>query len=183
LATNKGNPRVLLERFCRKHPIASKKIVGPLSDVSFHPIPLGGPPSRTYGNGLIAVGDAASQVKPTTGGGVVFGLACSRIAGNTAAEAIRTGDNSSKFLSKYQMLWKESLGKEFKMGRMTRQFLTGLSDRAVDRIFSIGRMFHVEDSIGDVSEIDFQERILQSSLTKPNVALALLCSLFSCLLP
>lgn len=183
LATNKGNPRVLLERFCRKHPIASKKIVGPLSDVSFHPIPLGGPPSRTYGNGLIAVGDAASQVKPTTGGGVVFGLACSRIAGNTAAEAIRTGDNSSKFLSKYQMLWKESLGEEFKMGRMTRLFLTGLSDRAVDRIFSIGRMFHVEDSIGDVSEIDFQERILQSSLTKPNVALALLCSLFSCLLP
>lgn len=183
LATNRGNPRVLLEHFVTKHPTASKKILEPLTDLSFHPIPLGGPPSRTYADGLIVVGDAASQVKPTTGGGVVFGLTCSRIAGNVAADGVESGDCSSRFLSKYQKSWREMLGREFAIGRLTRRILSNLSDSAVDRIFSIGEKFHVEDSIGYVSEIDFEARILQCSLRKPNVALAFICSLLSCLLP
>jgi len=183
LATDRGNPRTLLERFCTKHPVASKKIQNPLGDVSFHPIPLGGPLSRTYGDGLIVVGDAASQVKPTTGGGVVFGLTCSRIAGETAAEAVEAGNYSSRFLSKYQSLWKEKLGGEFRIGRLTRQILNGLSDRKVDRIFSIGRWLHVEDAFGEITEIDFEERILETSLRKPRAALSLVCSVFSSLLP
>jgi len=183
LATNRGNPRTLIEHFSRKHPTASKKIMQSLSNISFHPIPLGGPPSRTYGNGLIVVGDAASQVKPTTGGGVVFGLTCSRIAGDTAAEAVLADDYSSEFLSRYQTLWRKRLGREFKIGRGTRRILSGLSDRAIDRIFSIGETFHVDDSLGDTSEIDFQGRILQSALMKPNVAFAFLCSLLVSLLP
>lgn len=183
LATSRGNPKALLELFCTKHPLASKKISSPLSDVSFHPIPLGGPLSRTYGDGFIIVGDAASQVKPTTGGGVVFGLTCSGVAGETAAEAVQTGNYSSRFLSKYQNLWKEKLGGEFRVGGLTRQILNSLSDRKVDRIFSIGHWFGVENSFGEISEIDFEERILQNSLRKPSVALALACSVFSSLLP
>jgi digeranylgeranylglycerophospholipid reductase len=183
LATNRGNPRTLIERFSRKHPTASKKIMQPLSSISFHPIPLGGPPSRTYGNGFIVVGDAASQVKPTTGGGMVFGLTCSRIAGDTAAEAVLADDYSSEFLSRYQTLWRKQLGKEFKMGTATRKILSGLSDRAIDRIFSIGEAFHVGDSLGDTNEIDSQERILRGALIKPNIALAFLCSLLSSFLP
>jgi len=179
LATNRGNPRALIERFSRKHPIASNKIVQPLSDISFHPIPLGGPPSKTYGNGFIVVGDAASQVKPTTGGGVVFGLTCSRIAGDTAAEAVLAGNYSSEFLSRYQMVWGKQLGIEFKMEGVTRRILSRLSDKAIDRIFAIGETFHVGDSLGDISEIDFEKKMLRRALIKPNVALAFLCSLIS----
>jgi digeranylgeranylglycerophospholipid reductase len=183
LATNKGNPRVLLDNFAEKHPIASKKIAGPLSDTSFHPIPLSGPSSTTYGNGLLVVGDAASQVKPITGGGVVFGLTCSNIAGNVAAEAVRAGDCSSRFLSMYQRLWREELGREFWVGRRARWIMNRLSDRAIDRVFSIGKAFDVGDSLGQIGEVDFAGRVLGSSLRKPNVAFAFLCSLFSCLLP
>jgi len=183
LAANRGNPRILLKQFVTKHPTASRKILEPLTDVSFHPIPLSGPPSRTYADGLLVVGDAASQVKPTTGGGIVFGLTCSRIAGDVAADGVTAGDCSSNALSKYQELWRGTLGREFTIGRLTRRVLSGLSDSAVDRIFWIGKKFHVEDSIGYVSEIDFEETILRNSLRKPNVALAFVCSLLSCLLP
>jgi len=166
-----------------EHPIASRKILEPLTDISFHPIPLGGPSPRTYASGLLVVGDAASQVKPTTGGGIVFGLTCSRVAGDIAADSVAVGDRSSRVLSKYQESWRELLGNEFAIGRLTRRILSGLSDGALDRIFRIGKKFHVESSIGYVSEIDFEERILRHSLRKPNVALALACSLLSCLLP
>jgi len=183
LAANRGNPRILLEHFVTEHPIASRKILEPLTDISFHPIPLGGPSPRTYASGLLVVGDAASQVKPTTGGGIVFGLTCSRVAGDIAADSVAVGDRSSRVLSKYQESWRELLGNEFAIGRLTRRILSGLSDGALDRIFRIGKRFHVESSIGYVSEIDFEERILRHSLRKPNVALALACSLLSCLLP
>ncbi len=183
LAANRGNPRILLEQFVTKHPTASRKILEPLTDVSFHPIPLGGPASRTYADGLLVVGDAASQVKPTTGGGIVFGLTCSKIAGDVAADGVTARDCSSNALSKYQELWRGTLGREFTIGRLTRRILSGLSDSAVDRIFWIGKKFHVEDSIGHISEVDFEETILQNSLRKPNVALAFVCSLLSCLLP
>jgi len=182
LAANRGNPKLLLERFATRHPTASKKISEPLSDVTFHPIPLGGPRSRTHSDGLIIVGDAASQVKPTTGGGIVFGLTCSRIAGTTAAEGVYRGDCSSRFLSRYEASWGEVLGREFSIGRFTRKILSGLSDRAVDRIFSIAKELQVEGSIDYLSEIDFEEMILQHCLRKPNVALAFVCSLFSCML-
>jgi len=183
LAANRGNPRTLLEHFVTKHPIASRKILEPLTDVSLHPIPLGGPSLRTYASGLLVVGDAASQVKPTTGGGIVFGLTCSRVAADLAAESVAVGDCSSQVLSRYQESWREMLGREFTIGRLTRRILSSLSDSALDRIFRIGNKFHVENSIGCVSEIDFEERILRDSLRKPNVALALVCSLLSCLLP
>ncbi len=183
LAANRGNPRVLLEYFVTRHPAASRKILEAPTEVSFHPIPLGGPLPRTYADGLLVVGDAASQVKPTTGGGIVFGLTCSRIAGEIAANSVNAGDCSSRFLSKYQESWREMLGREFMIGRLTRGILSRLSDSALDRIFSIGEKFHVEGSIGHVSEIDFEEKILRTSLRRPNVALALVCSLLSCLLP
>lgn len=183
LASNRGNPKVLLERFIADHPIASRKISKSLSSVSIHPISLGGPLRKTYSEGLIIVGDAASQVKPTTGGGVIFGLMCSRAAGETAANSVAAGDYSSRALSEYEKSWKRLLGREFMIGRATRKILSSLSDAAVDRIFQVAKGFNVENSIGSVSEVDFEERILQYCLRKPNVAIALICSLLSCLLP
>jgi geranylgeranyl reductase family protein len=52
----------------------------------------GGPVQRTvYGNVLL-VGDAAGQVKSTTGGGVVLGGLCACIAGDVASEHLGGGD-------------------------------------------------------------------------------------------
>ncbi|HDM35932.1 MAG TPA: NAD(P)/FAD-dependent oxidoreductase, partial [Candidatus Syntrophoarchaeum butanivorans] len=53
---------------------------------------------RTVSDGFIAVGDAAGQVKPTTGGGIYPGAVCARIAGKVAAEASLDGDTSRKRL-------------------------------------------------------------------------------------
>ena len=86
LATNKGNPRDLLQKLMAKHPVASKQLgKAKITQISYHAITLGGPIEKTYANGFLAVGDCASQVKPTTGGGVIFGLTCAKIAAETAS--------------------------------------------------------------------------------------------------
>ncbi len=56
-------------------------------------LPLG-PVSRTYGTRVLAVGDAAGLVKPTTGGGIYYGLISGRLAASTLDGALRENDLS-----------------------------------------------------------------------------------------
>lgn len=82
-ARSRSNVRVCFERFVKKHPLVSSKLRRArfVTTPRYHPIPVSGATNRTYSSGFLVVGDAASQVKPTTGGGIVFGLACGRLAG------------------------------------------------------------------------------------------------------
>ena len=98
LATSHGDPREYLKRLMTKHPVASKQLAkAQIKSIGYHAITLGGPIDRAYSDGFLAVGDCASQVKPTTGGGVIFGLICAREAAEVAGQAINQGDFSSSF--------------------------------------------------------------------------------------
>ncbi len=58
--------------------------------------------------GLMLVGDAAHQVNPVSGGGIISGMMAGKIAGIVAAEAAKKNDMS--FLGKYEKEWQNSLG-------------------------------------------------------------------------
>ncbi len=75
-------------------------------------------------HGVMLVGDAAGQTKPTTGGGVLFGAWCAEIAG-------RTADPLS-----YEMGWRMKYGNELLLHRMVRKFLNTLDD---NRLTSLGK--------------------------------------------
>jgi len=121
LATRVGNSREYLEHFLNANPVARKKLMhGTVKNLSYHLIPLGGPISKTYRNGFLAVGDAASQVKPTTGGGVIMGLTCAKIAGETAYQALQQNDFSEGFLSRYQQRWQKTIGFDMAVMRQIR---------------------------------------------------------------
>lgn len=177
LATREGNPRFLLERFMTRHLQASRKLKGTKQhDASFHPMPLGGPISKTYYPGMLIVGDSAQQVKPTTGGGIVFSLVCGRAAGEIAHEAIARRDVSESFLSKYERRWKGEIGYDLKVMRAIRRMLFRLPDRQLERIFSVARSLNVGDVLGRADDIDAQGRILARLALDPRLAISLLYS-------
>jgi len=174
LATNKGNPKEFLRRLMLKHPVASKQLsTAKITRIAFHPITLGGPISKAYANGFLAVGDAASQVKPTTGGGVVFGLTCARIAAEVADEAIRRNDVSSNFLQLYQKRCTDMLGFDFNVMLKIRSFLDSLSDKKVDEVLRFCTRIGLDKTLENVEEIDFQGQALLKILTKPAMFAAL----------
>lgn len=70
------------------------KITSAQADMKFGTIPLGSLP-RTYANRVIVVGDAAGQVKPTTGGGIYYGLLCADIATHCLHQAFLAHDFSA----------------------------------------------------------------------------------------
>jgi digeranylgeranylglycerophospholipid reductase len=180
LATWAGNPREYLHRFMKNHPVASKKLrKSNVTSLSVHPIPLGGPIPKTYFNGLLVVGDAASEVKPTTGGGVIVGLSCSKIAGEVAYEAIKNKDFSETFLSRYQSGWKESIGFDLAVMRQIRKLLNSLSDDKVDRIIGLCRKLGVDSVLEEVGDLDFQGRSLIPMIKHPTTLIVMLYFIFS----
>lgn len=77
---------------------------------------------------MVVVGDAAGQVKPTTGGCIYFALLASREASAAIAEAFDAGDVSEKGLSSYESRWSSKLSSELAMGARLRAIGERLSD-------------------------------------------------------
>jgi len=182
LATKAGNPKRYLDRFMRDHPIASPKLnKSKILSQSFHPIPLGGPIPKTYHHGLLVVGDAASHVKPTTGGGVIFGLLCSKIAGEVACEAVKTNDFSERFLSRYENRWRALIGFELALMRRLRMMLNGLSDKRVDKIVELCARLEMGRVIEKHGDLDFEGASLIRMLSHPSTVILALYFIFSSL--
>ena len=99
-------------------------------------IPLG-TLARTYGDRLLVIGDAAGQVKPTTGGGIYFGHLGAKIAAGVLDEALNSGNLTAGQLARYQKQWKAKMGKELSRGYLARWAYARLSDRQIERIFNI----------------------------------------------
>jgi digeranylgeranylglycerophospholipid reductase len=173
LATKAGNPKEFLERLMLKHPVASKQLgKAKITRMAFHPITLGGPISKAYASGFLAVGDVASQVKPTTGGGVVFGLTCARIAAEVADEAMRR-NNVSSFLQVYQKRCADTLGFDFSVMLRVRRFLDSLSDEKLDEVLRFCTRIGLNKTLENVEEIDFQGQLFLKIVTKPAMFAAL----------
>jgi digeranylgeranylglycerophospholipid reductase len=169
LGTENGNPRDCLHNFINHNPIASPKLKrSHITCETYHPIPLGGPISKTFHDGLLIVGDAASQVKPTTGGGLIMGLSCAKIAGEVAAQAVQRG-NSSDFLAEYERRWKKKIGFEMKIMRWVRLILNRLGDRKLDQLIALCTRLTLDDTLVKVRDIDFQGTSLIQIATSPRL--------------
>lgn len=168
LATKKGNPKECLQRLLQKHPGASKHLRNcRIKQMTFHSISLGGPIKKAYSNGFLAVGDCASQVKPTTGGGVIYSMFCAKIAAEVAYQSLKNKDFSEKALGQYQKRIDETLGFDMKIMLRARQTLDSFSDGEIDRALNFAKRIKLDASFRNIEEIDFQGRTLLTMLKKP----------------
>jgi digeranylgeranylglycerophospholipid reductase len=183
LATSKGNPNEYLKLFMNKHPIASKKLRNcRIIKIHAHPIPVMGPIPKTYSNGFLVVGDSASQVKPTTGGGVIFGLTCAKIAGDVATDSIKNNNFSEQFLSIYQKKWKRLLGFDLSAMFKIRRILNRVPDKKIDEIISLCSKFKINELLEKFGDLDFQGRSIIPMMKYPGTISILFYLLYSYLI-
>lgn len=110
------------------------KISSTEADIKFDIIPLGTLP-QTYAERIVVVGDAAGQVKPTTGGGIYYGLLCAHIAADCLHQAFLANDFSAARLSLYDKQWRARLSHELQAGYRARRLYKKLSNRRIDHLF------------------------------------------------
>ncbi|MEM2094003.1 MAG: NAD(P)/FAD-dependent oxidoreductase [Candidatus Bathyarchaeia archaeon] len=161
------SPRDYLEHLMRCHPSVSTKVKGASSESIVHPIPTGGCLSRTVGKGLLFVGDAAGQVKSTTGGGLYYGMLSANIAGKVICDSLERSSSVLKEtdLEQYESGWRERLGREITFCQRTRAFIDSLSDEEFDYIFELlkcNEHFHM--LVDAFADIDYQSRVAMRGL-------------------
>jgi len=99
-------------------------------------LPLGAV-SRTYGDRLLAIGDAAGLVKPTTGGGIHYSIVSAALAADVAADALARDCMDAETLSRYERAWRAELAEEFEAQHALRDVAAKLSDEAIDSFFEL----------------------------------------------
>ena len=150
---SRHNPELYLRKLLASL-VAQGKIVSAEAKLSYGGIPLK-PLSRTYGERLIVVGNAAGQVKPTNGGGIYYGLLCANIAADTLHQALQRDDLSAKSLAKYEREWRRKLGRELKIGYWARKLFERLSDNQIDRIFNIIKVNGIDEALLKARDLSF----------------------------
>jgi digeranylgeranylglycerophospholipid reductase len=98
-------------------------------------IPLQSLP-KTYGDRLLVVGEAAGQVKPTTGGGIYYGFVCADIAVDTLHRAFQVHEFSSSRLASYEKIWRARLGREIKAGYWAHRIYGILNNQQIEGLHS-----------------------------------------------
>ncbi len=91
-------------------------------------------PSVIVGNGLMLVGDAAFQINPLTGGGIINSMIAGEIAGRVAAKAVKEGNVSAKRLTEYQKIWYKKEGKNNDRSYKIKKIVSQFSDTDFNKI-------------------------------------------------
>jgi geranylgeranyl reductase family protein len=99
-------------------------------------LPLGAI-DRTFGDRMIAIGDAAGLVKPTTGGGIYYSIVSASLAADVAVDALARDRLDAQTLSAYERAWRAELADEFAAQHELRDVVTKLSDQAIDSFFEL----------------------------------------------
>lgn len=96
--------------------------------------PVGGMLKNLVTDNLMIVGDAASQVSPLTGGGIITAMKAGVFAGEVAAAAVAEGNFNKERLQEYQDRCEEEMDKVFKKELKVKDYLQSLSDEELDSI-------------------------------------------------
>jgi len=133
---------------------AQGRIASSQADINHGGIPLK-PLPRTYGERLVVVGDTAGLVKPTTGGGIYYGLLSADMAVDTLHRALKANNLSARSLASFEREWKRRLGRELKVGYWGRKLYERLSDRQIDRAFDIIKSDGINESLLEEKDLSF----------------------------
>jgi len=147
------NPEFYLKRLLLNL-LSQSKIVSADVEPVYGGIPLK-PLPRTYGDRLLVVGDAAGQVKPTTGGGIYFGLLSAEIAADTLHRGLINDALSARNLASYERGWRRKLEKELEIDYYARKFYQRLGDQQIDKIFDVIKSHGIEESLSKAEDLSF----------------------------
>jgi flavin-dependent dehydrogenase len=102
-------------------------------------LPLG-PIGRTYGDRVVALGDAAGVVKGTTGGGIYYSVVTASLAARVVTASLAQDTLSAESLGEYERLWRARLGPEIDVQLQLRELAHRMDDDDIDGLFELARV-------------------------------------------
>ncbi|MFC1553904.1 geranylgeranyl reductase family protein [candidate division KSB1 bacterium] len=97
-------------------------------------VPCNPPLKRLTKNNVMLVGDAGHQINPLTGAGIANALQAGKIAGEVAADAVKSGNKMESCLEQYTKKWYRSRGRLHKSNTRLKNAVMKLSDKNLNEI-------------------------------------------------
>jgi len=91
-------------------------------------------PYESVRDNLLLVGDAARQVDPITGGGLIASIEAGKIAGETIGKAVEKQKFDKDLLSIYEKAAEEAFYKKLKRNYMVKEIMLGFEDKTLNML-------------------------------------------------
>jgi digeranylgeranylglycerophospholipid reductase len=132
------------------------------------------PISRTYGDRLLAIGDAAGLVKPTTGGGIYYSLVSAALAAGVLKGALKDDDLGATRLEPYERQWRRRLSDEFSAQLSLRLVAHRMTDEDIEQLFELARTDGVMPIVRKTAQFNRHRKLILALLKHPPVRQLLL---------
>jgi len=136
-------------------------------------IPIGTSSEPTAEN-ILYVGDAAGQVKPTTGGGLYPISKTAKIAGRAIAKTSSIDNSLSTY---YRKRWMKKVGEELEKEMLLHKILGQLSDRQLANLLKILNDQSISSWLINRGDIDHLYKLAKELLKQPRILTNLLKAL------
>jgi len=109
---------------------------------------------------ILLLGDAAGQVKATTGGGIIMSLTAAKFASNCVNLCFKIGNFSKKFIKKnYEKACSQTIGRELKLHFIIRLILENFRNKDFEIFFKIIKENKIEHIITFYGDMDFPKAL------------------------
>jgi flavin-dependent dehydrogenase len=113
---------------------------------------------------LLLIGDAASQIKPTSGGGLMISFDACEMACRHIVECLKNDDEN--ILKGYEKEFRDKYLKEFSYQFKVQKTLNMLSDDDLDHLFSKLKKNDGERLISEYGDMDAQSKLVKEFIKR-----------------
>lgn len=156
-----ANPKEYLHMFLRDSPIFGINLAdNQIVERHFGLVPANGLADKLVGNGIMAVGDSAGQASLIVGEGIRLSMWAGRLAGETAASAVKNGRYNSGELRHYEQVFNLKYRRDLKIGYLLNTSLARWSDARWDAGIELLKSMPIK----------LLAQLLQSQFSSPELA-------------
>ncbi len=150
----------------------------PPSEPRLKMLPLG-PVKKTVSDRVLAVGDAAGLVKPTTGGGIYYGMLSGHFAADALDACLASDRLDARDLRAYEAQWRERIGPDIRAGLAFRKLATRIGDRGIDALMELARVDGLVPLLKEKADFNWHRGAALALLRHPAFRRAVISSIWS----
>jgi flavin-dependent dehydrogenase len=118
---------------------------------------------------VLAIGDAAGLVKPTTGGGIYYSLLSATWGAETVTRGLERDDLSAAALGAYEETWRSQLGPEIAVGTWFRRIAAWLEPQDLDALTELAITDGVMPIVREAACFNWHGKLIVRALCHPGV--------------
>ncbi|MGC8688189.1 MAG: geranylgeranyl reductase family protein [Candidatus Micrarchaeia archaeon] len=116
---------------------------------------------KTAMRNVILIGDSAGQVKASTGGGIIFGMLCAKIAAETISKYVNEDIES---LYEYEKIWRKNYSIDFAAHNFIHSYYSNVNDMFLSATMRIGKLFGIERFLAKHGNMDRPSSMLKFNI-------------------